>query len=384
MDFELTEQQRDRYAQIQAAASSVGTERTDPAGHFTREDWRRAAAIGLPGLCLPRELGGLGLGALDTALCLEAFGRGCADTGLVFAVAAHLLACAVPIRDFLRGNGRAGLVAGLASGDLIAANAMTEDDAGSDVAALRTVARRTGENYRLDGDKSFSSNAPMADVLVTYAITDPRAGFLGVTAFAVPRDLPGLEVSGPLRKMGLHGCPAGRVRFSGCAVPSHCVIGIEGQGSAIFQHSMGWERACLPSIYLGVMEEQLRRCVEHARNRRQFGRRLADNQAISHRLAVMKQRAESARLLLYRACWLLDQSQQQPAQAGVRTAAALAKIAVSEAAVANGLDAIQIFGGAGYLAQTGIEKQLRDAVPSQIFSGTTEIQREIVVAEMGL
>jgi clorobiocin biosynthesis protein CloN3 len=383
MDFTLSQEQHERHAKIQAAAGAVAGHRPEPAGHFRREDWDRAAAIGLTGLCLPRAAGGLGLDALDTAFCLEAFSRGCPDTGLVFAVAAHLLACAVPIRDF-GGSQSAALLAGLARGELIAANAMTEDAAGSDTGALRTVARRVGENYELTGEKSFASNAPMADLLVTYAVTDPRAGFLGITAFAVPRELPGVEISGPMRKMGLDGCPAGRIRFSGCEVPARYVIGDEGQGSAIFQHSMGWERACLPAIYLGVMEEQLRMCVEHASRRRQFGRRLADNQAVSHRLATMKQRAESGRLLLYRACWLLDESERDPEVPGVKTAAALAKIAVSEAVVANGLDAIQIFGGAGYLADTGVERQLRDAVPSQIFSGTTDIQREIVAREMGL
>jgi clorobiocin biosynthesis protein CloN3 len=231
----------------------------------------------------------------------------------------------------------------------------------------------------VDGEKSFASNAPVADLFVTYAVTEPKAGFLGVTAFAVPADLPGVKVSGPLAKMGLHGCPAGRVRFTGCDVPARYRIGAEGQGSAVFQHSMNWERACLPAIYLGVMTEQLRRCVEHAGQRRQFGRRIADNQAVSHLLATMGQRLAAARLLLYRACWLLDRDDSEH-----RGAAAMAKIAVSEAAVANGLDAIQVFGGAGYLTQTGIEAGLRDAVPSTIFSGTTQIQREIVVRELGL
>jgi clorobiocin biosynthesis protein CloN3 len=382
VDFGLTATQRGRCDDILARARLLSGCRDDdntPAAHFTRAEWKAAAGIGLAGLCLPSEHGGAGLGALDTALCLAAFGRGCHDTGLVFAVAAHLLACAVPVRDFLVGQRRGALLAGLASGELIAANAMTEDEAGSDVACLRTTASRSGDSYVLDGEKSFASNAPVADVLVTYAVTDAAAGFLGISAFAVPRDLPGIEISGPLRKMGLHGCPAGRVRFTRCEVPAACLVGAEGQGSAVFQHSMAWERACLPAAYLGVMDEQVRRCVEHARQRRQFGRRIGDNQAISHTLAVMAQRLESARMLLYRACWLVDQGHD-----GSRQAAAMSKIAVSEAAVANSLDAIQVFGGAGYLSATGIERQLRDAVPSTIFSGTTQIQREIIAREMGL
>lgn len=378
MDFQLSDTQRARYNGIRAGAGERFA--GHPAGQpLTRADWHAAADLGLTGLCLPVEHGGRGLGALDTALCLEAFGHGCADTGVVFAVAAHLLACAVPIRDFGAEPVRGELLAGLAGGELIAANAMTEDDAGSDVGRLATTARRHGAEYLVDGEKSFASNAPVADLFVTYAVTNPKAGFLGVTAFAVPASRPGVKVTGPLAKMGLHGCPAGRVRFVGSAVPTGYRIGAEGQGSAVFQHSMNWERACLPAIYLGVMTEQLRRCVAHAGQRRQFGRRIADNQAVSHVLAAMAQRLAAARLLLYRACWLLDRDDPEH-----RTAAAMAKIAVSEAAVANGLDAIQVFGGTGYLTSTGVEAGLRDAVPSAIFSGTTQIQREIVARGLGL
>lgn len=380
MDFDLTTEQRKRCEEIVSTLRErlAGRSRPTPDAHFSREEWRTAAEIGLTGLCLPAEHGGGGLGALDTALCLESFGRACSDTGLVFAVAAHLLACGVPIRDFAGEQVRAGLLAGMASGDLVAANAITEDESGSDVGALTTIAERDGDHYVLNGEKSFASNAPVADLFVTYAVTDRSAGFLGTTGFVVPRELPGIEVSPPLAKMGLHGCPAGRIRFSDCRVPVRYRLAEEGQGSMIFQHSMGWERACLFAIYVGLMEHQLERCVSHARDRRQFRRRIGDFQAISHRIAIMAQRLESARLLLYRACWLMDKGRDHG------FAVSLSKTAVSEAAVANGLDAVQIFGGSGYLVPNGIEQQLRDAVPSTIFSGTTEIHRGIIAREMGL
>lgn len=378
MDFGLTAEQRKRYADILDAASALPTEPGEAEGHFSRAQWREAARLGLTGLCLPVEYGGGGLGALDTALCLEAFGRGCRDTGLVFAVCAHLLAGAVPIRDFGAAPTRERLLPGLANGELIASNAITEDDAGSDTGQLGMTAHLDGDDYVIDGEKSFASNAPVADVLVTYATTSPHAGFLGTSAFAVPADMPGVGVSEPLAKMGLDSCPAGRVSFRRCRVPQDCRLGEEGQGSAVFAHSMAWERSCLFASYVGVMEDQLERCVAHARSRRQFGRPIGRFQAVSHRIAVMKQRLESARLLVYRACWSIDQEQEAHA------AAALGKLAVSEAVVANSLDAIQIFGGTGYLAAAGIERYLRDAVPTTLFSGTTEIQREIVAREAGL
>ena len=381
MDFDIPATTRKLYDDILAGvATRLRSERpATPGDHFRRRDWEAAARLGLTGLCVPAEYGGGDLGALDTALCLEAFGRASTDTGLVFGVAAHLLACAVPIRDFGSAALRAELLPGLASGELIAANAVTEREAGSDVGHLTTTATPVAGGYVLNGHKSFVSNAPLADVFVAYGVTDPDAGFLGLTGFAVPRTTPGLTVGPPMHKMGLHGCPAGEVTFTDCFVPEDRRIGGEGQGSVIFQYSMGWERGCLFGLYVGVLDGQLRRCVEHARQRRQFGRPIGGFQAVSHKLAAMKQRLEAARLLLYRACWLVDRGGP-----GHVEAVALAKVAVSEAAVANGIDAIQVFGGSGVLVDTGIEQQLRDSVPSTIFSGTTELQRELVAREMGL
>lgn len=381
MEFDLAPEQLKRCEEIRAAvsASLPGRARDEPTAHFTREEWMIAARLGLTGLCLPERYGGGGLGALDTALCLEAFGAACRDTGLVFGVAAHLLACAVPVRDFASGPARDELLPGLADGSLIAANAMTEPGAGSDTGLLSTAARPDGAgHYVIDGVKSFASNAAVADLLVTYAVSDPHGGFLGLSAFAVPRSQQGITVAEPMAKMGLWGCPASQIRFESCRVPASCRLGEEGHGALIFQRSMLWERSCLFALYLGLMERQLTDCTGHARSRRQFGRPLGGFQAVSHRIADMRLRLEAARLLLYRACWLIDQGREQA------SAAALAKVAVSQAAVSNGLDAVQIFGGSGYLMAAGIEAQLRDSVPSGIFSGTTEIQKEIIARETGL
>ncbi|WP_215542080.1 acyl-CoA dehydrogenase family protein [Amycolatopsis sp. CA-230715] len=380
MDFDLAPEQQKRVDALRTAVRTglPGAVRSSPDAHFSRTEWAAAAALGLTGLCLPSAFGGGGLGALDVALCLEAFGDECADTGLVFGVAAHLLACVVPIRDFASGSLLDELAPGLADGSVIAANAMTEPEAGSDVGALTTTATRADGGYRLDGVKSFASNGPLADVFVTYAVTDPDAAFLGISAFAVPRGVPGLKIGGPVAKTGLWGCPAGRVEFDGCFVPERYRLGEEGQGSGVFQHSMGWERACLFGLYLGVLARQLRQCVDHARTRRQFGRPIGEFQAVSHRIADMRARLEAARLLVHRACWLLDENREH------RAAAAVSKMTVSETAIANSLDAVRIFGGAGYLGGDSAGTQLRDCVPTAIFSGTTDMQKEILTREMGL
>lgn len=375
MDFKFAKVQRERYEEIVSAVHEKLPGNAD-AGRV-RSRWAVAAEIGLTGLCLPAECGGRDLGALDTALSLEAFGRACPDTGLVFGIAAHLLACGVPIRDFAAEPARTLLLGRLASGSAIAANAITEEEAGSDITHMAMTARKEGDAYVLDGEKSFVSNGPVADVIVTYGISDSAAGHLGLSAFAVPADLPGITLGGAYQKMGLHGCQAGWVRFQGCRVPDGYRLGAEGQGSAIFRHSMTWERACLFGTYVGLMDRQLELCVERAKKRRQFGRSIGQFQAVSHRIARMRQRLEGARLLLYRACWTIDEGCADEMTIG------LAKAAVSQASVANSLDSVQIFGAAGYLTG-GAEQQLRDCVPSTIFSGTTEIQYELAAMEMGL
>jgi alkylation response protein AidB-like acyl-CoA dehydrogenase len=187
-----------------------------------------------------------------------------------------------------------------------------------------------------------------------------------------------VTVGEPFEKLGLSSCPAGQVTFDNCFVPADQVLGAEGQGSAIFQHSMGWERTCLFAGYLGLIDRLVERCVDHARSRRQFGRPIAEFQAVANRIVDIKLRTESARWLLYRACWEMDQ-QHHPV-----LSVALAKLAISEAAVASALDAVRLFGGRGYQKDDGIETLLRDTVPSTIFSGTSDIQRVMIAKELGL
>jgi alkylation response protein AidB-like acyl-CoA dehydrogenase len=380
MDFGWTAAQQERYERILSATRQWPARPAGASGngHFTQEGWRRCGELGLLGLSLPPHYGGQGFDALTTARMVEAFARGQHDMGLVFAAMAHLFACAMPISEYGTDEVQARFLPRLSSGEWVAANAITEEQAGSDVSALRTRAVRARDGYVLTGTKSWVSNGPVADVFVVYAITDPSLGHLGSSAFVVERDRPGVIIGEPFAKMGLSSCPAGELRLDGCQVPAGNRLGLEGQGGAIFQHSMRWERSCLFASYVGMMDRLLERCVMHAKERRQFGRSIACNQAISHRLADMKLRLEAARLLLYQACWTLDQGERSVLEVS------LAKVAVSEAAIQASLDAIQIFGSAGYATAMGIEQALRDSVPSTIFSGTSEIQRELIVKELGL
>src|SRR5205823_6103544 len=224
----------------------------------------------------------------------------------------------------------------------------------------------------------YVSNGPIADLLIMYASTNPAHGYLGITAFIVKKNAPGLTVSEPFSKMGLTSTPACQVYLDECRVPASNRLGREGQGAQIFKRSMQWERSCLFASYLGKMERQLEQATTYAKTRHQFGKSIAKNQAIAHRLANMKLRLEAARLLLYRACWLFDQGKDALLDIS------LAKLAISEAAIQGGLDAIQIHGAPGFGRDFGIERMLRDAIPSTIFSGTSEMQRDIIASELGL
>ena len=350
----------------------------DAAHRFASDEWRKCADFGLLGLCIPEEYGGMGLDNQTTALGLEALGRGCADMGLAFGIAAHMFAVARPIAESGSEELKRRVLPRLCSGEWIGANAITEAEAGSDVFALKTKSEPTDGGYRLTGTKSFASNGPMAHIFLVYGMTDPEKGYLGIDAFVVSRDAPGVTVGQPIPKMGLHGCPASSVYLEGVEVTEADRVGPACGGAAVFTGSMLWERCCLFAAYVGMMQRQLDTVIEYAADRKQGRRAIGRNQAVSHRIANMKLRLDSARLLLYRACWVRDRGED------ATLAVSLSKLAISEAAIQSSLDAVQIFGAVGYSSESGIERMVRDAVPSTIFSGTSEVQRNIIASRLGL
>jgi alkylation response protein AidB-like acyl-CoA dehydrogenase len=201
----------------------------------------------------------------------------------------------------------------------------------------------------------------------------------GVTAFLVERSTPGVIISKPIAKMGLKTSPMGEIAFDDCEIPQENRLGKEGQGATVFNHSMGWERACILASDVGAMQRQLEACIDYAKTRRQFGKPIGDFQLVAARIADMKLRHETSRLLLYRAASALAAGAKDAAMLG-----AMAKIYISEAAVRSGLDAIQVHGGYGYMAEFGVERGLRDAIGGQLYSGTSEIQRMLVARYLGL
>jgi hypothetical protein len=381
MDFALTEQQARlqqsaiEFARSQLDASSLEADRRET---FDREGWRRCAAFGVIALPVPQEYGGLGLGLPELIAVMEGLGYGARDQGLLFAINAHLWTNTLPILTYGTDDQKRRYLRGLADGSLIGANAASEPDAGSDVFAMRTRAVRDGGTYVLTGTKTFVSNAPVADLFVAYATIDRALGPMGITAFIVERDTPGLIVGRQMEKMGLRTSPMAEVIFEGCRVPVGNRLGREGRGAEVFESSMEWERGCILANYLGLMRRQLETCIRHAQQRKQFGRAIGKFQSVANRIVDMKVRLETARPLVYKIGWLKARGEDAHLEA------ALAKLYVSEALVRSSLDAIQVFGGYGYMVEQGIERDLRDAVGSTIYSGTSEIQRNIIARRLGL
>jgi len=378
---ELSSAQRERVDAVLRFARerlSPGARQREAAGAFDRQLWDACAQFGLTGLPIPEAYGGGGLDAVDTMTVVEALGKGCEDGGLVFSLCAHMFASAVPIWRSGDVNIHRRYLEAIATGRLICANGTTEPEAGSDVYAMKATARRDGTSYLLDGTKCFITNAPVADVFLIYAKTDPSAGFLGVSAFMVPRETPGLRVVPEHSKSGLKTSPWGTLYLEECRIPVESRLGPEGSGAALFAESMVWERCCLFAYYVGAMDRTLDRVIEHARARSQFGHRIASYQSVQNRIVDMKLRLETSRLLLYRTGELHRQGKR------CDDAVAMCKLWISEAAVASGLDAVQIFGGTGIVTDTGVDALLRDAVPAQIFSGTSDMQRMIVARSLGL
>jgi alkylation response protein AidB-like acyl-CoA dehydrogenase len=378
---ELTNEQRQlQDAAIEFARASLGGSciQADRDETFHRQGWQDCARFGVLGMPVPQEYGGLGFGLSALLAVMEGLGYATRDQGLLFSINAHLWTNSIPILIHGTEDQRRRYLPGLCSGALIGANGASEPDAGSDIFAMRTRAILDGDAYVLNGAKTFVTNAPVADVLVCYATLDPKLGATGITAFIVDRNTPGLSVSRALDKMGLRTSPMAELIFENCRVPIENRLGREGRGVQVFESSMEWERGCILATCLGVMRRQLESCIEHARSRRQFGRAIGKFQAVANRIVDMKVRLDTCRPLVYRIGWLKDHS--RPAM----QEAAIAKLHVSDCFVKSSLDAIQVFGGYGYMTEQEIERDLRDAVGSTIYSGTSDIQRNIIASSLGI
>lgn len=380
MDFRWSDDQLELHQRLRAFAErELGEDiiSRDQAQSFSRTGWERCTAHNVLALPIPEIYGGLGYDPLTCAFALEGLGYGCRDNGLLFSAGAHMWAVELPIWKFGTEEQKERLLPQLCAGKLIGAHAITEPDAGSDSLSLRTEARRDGQDYALNGRKCFITNGPIADLFLIYATINPKLGFTGITAFLVERDQPGLFVESRYEKMGLRTSPWAEIIVEDCHVDASQRLGAEKQGHTIFATTMDWERALILAPLLGSMQRQIDECIAYAQKRPQSGQRLSRSQSVAHTIANMQVRLESARLLIYKAAWQLGCGESS-------IFSEIAKLLTSEAAVQTFLDAMEVYGGYGYTVDAQIERDLRDALGTRISSGTSEMQRSVIAARLGL
>ena len=381
MDFRHTEEQLSFYKSVKDFAARVvepGAHERDVEGRFDRDVWDQLGEFGLLGLPVPETYGGSGADIISTCLALEALADGGHDAGLGLSVGAHITIGTVPIWLHGTEEQKQRYLPKLCSGEHIGAMAITEPEAGSDAAGIKTRARREGDEWVINGSKIFITNGSIADSIIVIAVTDPDAGAgQGVSAFIVEKDNPGFAVSRDLDKMGTRSSPLSLLHFDDCRVPQEAVLGTE--GAALWQvafECFDWERTVMIASSIGGMKASLDAAVAYAKERNAFGKPIARHQAIQHKLADMKAYYDAARLVLYRAAWMKQEGLPHQAEASV------AKLFVAEAAMRNALEATQIFGGYGYIKEYPVERSIRDAKLISIGGGTSEIQKMIIAREL--
>jgi alkylation response protein AidB-like acyl-CoA dehydrogenase len=371
MNFDLTEEQKLLQQNILESAG-----RMDAAMSFA-EKWKYISGTGIIGLCIESKYGGAGQGAVEMLLALESLGRANTDNGLSFAIAAHTLACVIPISKFGTEGQKMQLLPQLIDGSLIAANAMTESESGSDVFSMNTKAVRKDGRYELNGTKTFISNSHDADLVLTYAVTDADKGFFGgITAFIAVKDE--FETGTRFTKMGLESCALGEILFNESLLEETSVLGRPGGGALIFNQSMEWERVCMTGLHLGAMERVLGKTLDFSKSRKTHGEPISKLQSVSHAIADMQVLLEVSRAYAYKAAFLLDKHKNAGRESSI------AKLFVSESLKTFMLTAMQIFGGYGYISDYGIEKEVRDALAATIYSGTSGVQKNIIAAGTGI
>ena len=377
LDFLLGENAdtiRETTARFAAERIAPRAAEIDASNHFPRELWPQMGALGLHGITVEEEFGGLGLGYLEHVVAMEEVSRASASIGLSYG--AHSNLCVNQIRRWGTAEQKTKHLPKLISGEHIGALAMSEAGAGSDVMSMTLRADRKGDRFVLNGTKFWITNAPEADTLVVYAKTDPAAGSKGVTAFIIERGFAGYRCAQKLDKMGMRGSDTGELVFEDCEVPADNVLGAQGSGAKVLMSGLDYERAVLAGGPLGIMQACLDVVIPYVRERKQFGQPIGSFQLIQAKVADMYLALNSARAYVYAVARACDAGRT------TRFDAAGAILLASENAVETALQSIQALGGAGYLKEYPVERYLRDAKLYDIGAGTNEIRRFLMGREL--
>src|SRR5919106_6372032 len=377
MDFELAEEQlmvrEMTRAFVEREVKPVAS-RLDREGVYPSELVKRLSEMGLMGMLVPQEFGGSGMDVLSGVLAMEEISKAWASLAVAMSVQ-NSLVCA-PVLRFGNAAQKEKYLTSLARGEWLGCYALTEPGSGSDAGSIQTRAKRVGDDFVLNGNKIFTTNGNRADVAIVYAVTDPARGKKGISAFIVEKNSPGFIVGRLEDKRGLRSSDTASLSFEDCRVPHEILLGTEGEGFRIALATLDGGRIGIAAQALGIAQGCLEESVAYAQQRRQFGRAIAEFEAIQWMLADMATEIDAARLLTYRAAWLAQQGRP------FSKAAAEAKLYASEASNRAAYKALQIHGGYGYIKDYPVERYFRDAKICEIGEGTSEIQRMVIAKEL--
>ena len=375
MNFTLSEKE----IQLRKTAFSVGESVNSLA---LSEKWKYAGSNGFLGLPIASEFKGLGLNAIETAIALEGFSEGCTDGGFTFSLAAHVLAGVIPVVKNASDEIKKRILQKVAEGNFILANAMTESGSGSDAFNLKTKAIVDGENFMLNGTKTFCTNAPIANGILVYAMTDETKGFFGgITCFLLEKEKHNYKVGNEIRKNGLHNSKMAEIFLNDVTVNKENIIGKIGSGAMIFLESMNWERACMSAMHVGTMIRLCNKTRDYVK-KRDVGRGAGDEgklenfQAVQFRLAEMFLQMETSRLLAYKAVKKIDEGKD------AIEICAKTKIFSSEALNKIAQQAMILHGANGFTEAYGIGEIIADAQAALIYSGPNDVLRNLIASRL--
>ena len=373
MNMNFSEEQRMMRKMVQDFAQKEITKeikRMEEEDRYPKEIIKKMGELGLMGIPVPEEYGGSGMDYISYITAIHELSKVSATVGVILSV--HTSVGTNPILYFGTEEQKKKYLPKLASGEYLGAFAVTEPGAGSDVASMKTTAKKDGDNYILNGSKIFITNGGAADTFITFARTGE--GSKGISAFIVEKDSPGLVIGKQEKKMGLHGSSTVQLNFDQCAVSKEQLLGGEADGFKIAMANLNAGRIGIAAQALGIGEAALEHAVQYAKEREQFGKPIAENQGISFKLADMATEVEAAKLLVYQAASLVEQGVPCSKEAS------MAKLYASKTAMRTAIEAVQVYGGYGYTQDYPAERFFRDAKVTEIYEGTNEIQH-IVIAK---
>lgn len=370
MDFEINNTQYELYESIIDFFKTQINPKLDE--KFSRNLWNDCADFGLFSLFVPSEYGGLGESYLTAAIAMIAIGYACKDSGFTFAINNHLWACLATILSCGNLSQKNKFLPPLINGESIGAFAVTEPEAGSDTLNIKTFAEKVENGFIINGRKSFISNAPISDIMVVITKTNRVKNIGGLTAFIVPTDLKGIILEKNTEKMGLNLCPMADVVFNDCFVSEKNILGKVGSGINVLNTALELERCFEFASHIGAMEKIMDLCIGYSKQRKQFDKSINNYQAVSHKISDMKVKIELSKLLLYKIAATKDKNIHSYMDTSIF------KLFVSESYIKTCLDALQIWGAYGYAKDSSIEQEIRCALSSTIYAGTSEIQRNAI------